>query len=36
MIMDELNIDEISAKNLLETFGSVRNAIDGYKNKINL
>ncbi len=33
MIMDELNINEISAKNLLTTFGSVRKAIDGYKKK---
>ena len=32
MIMDELNINQVKASELLTTFGSVRKAIDNFKN----
>ncbi|MDG3582389.1 N-acetylmuramic acid 6-phosphate etherase [Galbibacter pacificus] len=35
MIMDEINVDKTTAANLLEKYGSVRNAINAYKDEKN-
>lgn len=35
MIMNALSVSEEQASELLNTFGSVRNAIDNYERKIN-
>jgi N-acetylmuramic acid 6-phosphate etherase len=35
MVMDELNIDEISARKLLQEHNSVRQIVDIYKTKLN-